>query len=107
MDKMSGFINSNCYWIVAHNVVRKLYHICKKSGNSAIGEEISVLHIVISCSAKLERLIGFMCNKQEQKTGLLRPHINEGRLHGLRGPDNESKGKLMSWPKSCDLKNCK
>ena len=91
MNKMFGFIDPCCNWVVANDVVRKLYYICREPGNSAAGEEIRILLVVESCSAKLEGLVSVMRNEQKHKAGLLRPHVDEGRLHSFRGPNDEAK----------------
>ena len=63
MNKLLGLIDSNCNWVIANDVVRKLYYICRKLENSAAGKEIRILLIVKRCSAKLEGLVSILCNE--------------------------------------------
>jgi hypothetical protein len=105
MDKLLTMFNAHCHRVRCHSIVCKLHYVSQQSRDITIGQKVSLLKVIISNGTKLEWLIGFLRDHQEEEACFLCSNIDEGRLKELWCPYDEAKGETVRRAKRGNLED--
>ena len=105
MDKLLTLFNANCHRVGCHGIICELHYVSQQSRDITIGQKVSFLKIIISNGTKLERLVRFLRDHQEEETWFLCSDIDKGRLKELWCPYDKTEGETVRRAKSGNLED--